>query len=88
MEVKKVGPKDYNSPALKKTDEKGYDAVSGDLLVAIDPKYYRPTEVEFLLGDASKARQDLNWSPKITLQELVSEMVDYDMHFDGYGGQL
>lgn len=69
-------------------DEKGYDAVSGDLLVAIDPKYYRPTEVEFLLGDASKARQDLNWSPKISLQELVSEMVDYDMHFDGYGGQL
>jgi len=69
-------------------DEKGYDSVSGELLVAVNPKYYRPTEVEFLLGDATKAHQDLNWGAKISLQDLVKEMVDYDIQFDDYGGEL
>ncbi len=47
----------------------------GDVIVRVDPRYFRPTEVETLLGDASKARDQLGWTPKITLQELVSEMV-------------
>jgi GDPmannose 4,6-dehydratase len=47
----------------------------GDVIVKVDPRYFRPTEVETLLGDATKAREKLGWTPKITLQELVSEMV-------------
>jgi GDPmannose 4,6-dehydratase len=58
-------------------DEKGHDA-SGKCIVAIDPRYFRPTEVETLLGDASKAREKLGWTPKITFNELVSEMVRED----------
>ncbi len=50
----------------------------GDVIVRVDPRYYRPTEVETLLGDATKAREKLGWSPKITLAELVSEMVHSD----------
>jgi GDPmannose 4,6-dehydratase len=47
----------------------------GDVIVRVDPRYYRPTEVETLLGDPSKAKEKLGWTPKTTLQELVSEMV-------------
>jgi GDPmannose 4,6-dehydratase len=50
----------------------------GDVIVKVDPRYYRPTEVETLLGDASKAKRKLGWSPKITLPELVKEMVEAD----------
>ena len=50
----------------------------GEVIVKVDPRYYRPTEVETLLGDPSKARQKLGWVPKITLPELVKEMVEYD----------
>jgi len=52
----------------------------GDVVVRVDPRYYRPTEVETLLGDPSKAHEKLGWRPKIALAELVKEMVnsDYD----------
>ncbi|HEY8710588.1 MAG TPA: GDP-mannose 4,6-dehydratase [Burkholderiaceae bacterium] len=50
----------------------------GDVIVRVDPRYFRPTEVETLLGDASKARDKLGWSPVITFPELVSEMVSAD----------
>ncbi len=50
----------------------------GDVIVKVDPRYYRPTEVETLLGDASKAKRKLGWSPKTTLPELVAEMVQAD----------
>ena len=59
-------------------DEKGYDA-SGQLIVAVDPRYFRPTEVETLLGDASKAKQKLGWAPRISFDELVAEMVREDV---------
>ena len=59
-------------------DEKGFDA-SGKCIVAVDPRYFRPTEVETLLGDASKAKEKLGWTPKITFQELVSEMMREDL---------
>ncbi len=59
--------------------EKGYDAASGKCIVSVDPRYFRPTEVETLLGDATKARQKLGWVPKITFAELVSEMARSDM---------
>ncbi|HSH72687.1 MAG TPA: GDP-mannose 4,6-dehydratase [Methylophilaceae bacterium] len=58
-------------------DEKGYDA-SGKCIVQVDPRYFRPTEVETLLGDPTKAREKLGWTPKITFDELVSEMVRED----------
>lgn len=59
-------------------EEKGYDA-TGRCIVAIDPRYFRPTEVETLLGDASKARQRLGWKPRTTFAELVTEMVLADL---------
>ena len=59
-------------------DEKGFDA-SGRCIVAVDPRYFRPTEVETLLGDATKARQKLGWTPKISFKELVSEMMREDL---------
>jgi GDPmannose 4,6-dehydratase len=57
--------------------EKGFDA-SGKCIVAVDPRYFRPTEVETLLGDPSKARKKLGWKAKVTFDELVSEMVRED----------
>ena len=59
-------------------DEKGYDS-TGKCVVAVDPGYFRPTEVETLLGDPTLAREKLGWSPKITFSELVSEMVREDL---------
>jgi GDPmannose 4,6-dehydratase len=59
-------------------DEKGYDA-QGKCIVQVDPRYFRPTEVETLLGDATKAREKLGWTPKITFAELVAEMVREDL---------
>ncbi|WP_367027052.1 GDP-mannose 4,6-dehydratase [Methylococcus sp. ANG] len=51
---------------------------AGDVIVRVDPRYFRPTEVETLLGDASKAREKLGWTPQISLRELVKEMVQSD----------
>ena len=59
-------------------DEKGYDA-DGNCIVSVDPRYFRPTEVETLLGDASKAKEKLGWQPKTTFAELVKEMVREDL---------
>ncbi|EIJ34204.1 GDP-mannose 4,6-dehydratase [Thiothrix nivea] len=60
-------------------EEKGYDTATGKCIVAVDPRYFRPTEVGNLLGDASKAREKLGWKPRITFAELVQEMVQEDM---------
>jgi GDPmannose 4,6-dehydratase len=59
-------------------EEKGIDR-EGNAVVAVDPRYYRPTEVETLLGDASKARRELGWEPKVSFGELVKEMVKEDL---------
>ncbi len=59
-------------------DEVGRDAANGDVLVRIDPRYFRPTEVDLLLGDASKAKAKLGWQTTTTLETLVSEMVASD----------
>ena len=61
----------------KGIDEKGYDE-RGRCIVEVDPRYYRPTEVETLLGDAGKARQKLGWTPKISFSDLVKEMAGAD----------
>jgi GDPmannose 4,6-dehydratase len=73
----------------KGTDEKGVvrsvdgkwkdNIRTGSTLVEIDPRYYRPTEVDALQADASKARKTLGWEPKVTFEELVQVMMDYDL---------
>ena len=60
-------------------DEVGVDPASGAALVRVDPRYFRPTEVQTLLGDASKAREKLGWCPTVTFSELVTEMVASDL---------
>ena len=61
-------------------EEQGLHAETGAPLVAIDPRYYRPTEVATLLGDASKAYRDMGWRPTVTFEQLVEEMVANDLH--------
>jgi GDPmannose 4,6-dehydratase len=51
----------------------------GDVIVQIDPRYYRPTEVETLLGDPTKAKEKLGWVPEITLDQMIVEMVAHDL---------
>ncbi|HEV8432968.1 MAG TPA: GDP-mannose 4,6-dehydratase [Thermoanaerobaculia bacterium] len=60
-------------------DEKGIDAKSGKVLVEIDPRYLRPTEVDLLIGDASKARERLGWQPKTGFKDLVRLMAESDV---------
>ena len=63
-------------------DEKGVDKATGRTLVEVDPKYFRPGEVEQLLGDPTKAKETLGWNPtKTSFQELVRIMVEHDMRF-------
>lgn len=60
-------------------DETGTDEATGTVIVRVDPRYFRPTEVETLLGDPTKAREELGWEPRITFEALVSEMVREDL---------
>ena len=68
---------------VQKLDNKNFDATAhvkaGDVIVRVDPRYFRPTEVETLLGDATKAKEKLGWVPQISFKELVAEMVNYDV---------
>ena len=70
----------------KGINEKGIDSKTGNILVVVDEQYFRPVEVELLLGDASKAEKELGWKRKFSFQELVSVMVKYDLENDHYGG--
>jgi len=60
-------------------NEKGIDKATGKVLVEVDPKYFRPAEVDLLLGDSSKARKELGWEPEYDLQMLVKDMVESDL---------
>jgi GDPmannose 4,6-dehydratase len=60
-------------------EERGIDTTSGRPIVAIDSRYFRPAEVDTLLGDPSKARRQLGWEPKIGFEELITEMVTADL---------
>jgi GDPmannose 4,6-dehydratase len=62
-------------------EEKGYNVETGNMLVEVDPYYFRPTEVDLLLGDPSKAKKLLDWESKISFEELVSMMVKSDLEF-------
>lgn len=59
--------------------EQGVASASGRVLIRIDPRYFRPAEVDLLLGDPSKARRELGWQPKTSFQQLVNLMVDADL---------
>jgi GDPmannose 4,6-dehydratase len=63
----------------KGEEERGIEKATGTVRVEVDPKYYRPTEVDCLLGDYSKAKRELGWEPKTTFKELVKEMVAADI---------
>lgn len=60
-------------------NETGYDKNTGKILVKVDPKYYRPSEVDVLLGDASKANSTLGWKPKVKFNELISIMIESEL---------
>ena len=59
-------------------DEVGYDETTGKILIRVSEKYFRPAEVEELLGDSTKARTELGWTPEYSFDELVREMVEQD----------
>jgi GDPmannose 4,6-dehydratase len=67
-------------------EEKGVNKDTGEMLVEIDEQYFRPAEVELLLGDPSKAEKELRWHRQVSFQDLVSEMVRYDLENDDFGG--
>jgi GDPmannose 4,6-dehydratase len=60
-------------------EEKGYRTDTGACVIEVDPRYYRPTEVDFLLGDAAKAREAIGWTPEHTLDTMIDEMVATDL---------
>ena len=60
-------------------DEKGINKATGKPIIEVDPQYFRPTEVELLLGDPAKAKEILGWEYEYTINDLVKEMVDSDM---------
>jgi len=62
----------------KDENEKGIDKKNGNIIIEVDPRYYRPTEVEILIGDASKAKRELDWEPKVKFDELINIMVEAD----------
>jgi len=59
-------------------DEKGIDRDTGKVVIEVDPRYFRPTDVEILIGDATKAREKLGWTPRVTFHELVRIMARAD----------
>lgn len=61
-------------------EEKGLDKESGQLIVAVDPRYFRPTEVDTLLGDSTKAKEKLGWETKISLKKMINEMMENDIN--------
>jgi GDPmannose 4,6-dehydratase len=69
----------FSQPAIRGVTKGLMEKLLGKVIIAIDPYYFRPTEVEVLLGDASKAHQKLNWTPQISFKNLVHEMVQADL---------
>ena len=67
----------------KGIDEVGFDNSTGDPLVEVDGRYFRPTEVDALIGDATKARTKIGWKHRVTFDELVTEMVNSDRKLAG-----
>ena len=89
LAFKEVGI-EIESNGKKGVEEEYIRKDNGNAVVKIDPRYFRPTEVEILLGDSSKARQKLGWKPKIKFHDLVREMIEHDsrgLHNELYGSR-
>jgi GDPmannose 4,6-dehydratase len=80
VELEFVGKNDNETAIVKSVENDKYHIKKGQVVVAIDKRYYRPTEVDVLIGDPTKANQKLKWYPKYTLEMLVKEMVQSDLH--------
>ena len=79
IEIVFKGKKEQERAFVVHCSNPEYQVAEGTEVVSVDPRYFRPTEVDLLIGDASKAKRQLGWSPTYTLKELVSEMVQYDL---------
>jgi GDPmannose 4,6-dehydratase len=79
IEIEFKGKNEQEEGYVTKNDGP-YSIKCGQVVVAVDPKYYRPTEVELLIGDPTKANKKLGWTPKYNLNSLVKEMVEYDVN--------
>ena len=64
-------------------NEKGIDKKTGNIIIEIDPIYFRPSEVDYLLGDSQKIKQILGWEPKVKFKELVKIMMEHDIKNEG-----
>jgi len=62
-------------------DEYGVDSITGRKVIEVSPRYFRDAEVETLLGDSTKAREELGWKPEVTVEEMIKEMVKKDIEF-------
>jgi GDPmannose 4,6-dehydratase len=60
-------------------NEVGYSTKLGEIVIKINPQFYRPAEVDTLLGDCTKAHRELGWEPRITFEDMVKEMITYDL---------
>ena len=84
LELEWVGAGITERGVVSKTHDRWQTVTKpGDCLVEVDPRYFRPTEVEHLQADITKAREKLCWQPRVTFDELVQIMVDYDLQFAG-----
>ena len=79
IQIEFVGEGAFEKGIIKSCNSGNYKLPLGKKVVAIDPNYFRPTEVDLLIGDATKARKELGWEPKYTLEEMVKEMVRSDL---------
>ena len=80
IELSFEGVNELETGKIAKCNIPTYQLPIGKVVVKIDPTYFRPTEVDLLKGDATKCREKLNWQPKYTLQDLVKEMMEHDLH--------
>ena len=78
VEIEYSGKGQYETGAIKNSSNKEFNLKNGQVIVKIDPNYYRPTEVDRLIGDASKAKAKLGWNPKYNLDDLIKDMVASD----------
>jgi len=80
IELSFEGENEHEIGKVAKCNNPAYQLPAGKIVVKIDPTYFRPTEVDLLKGDATKCKEKLNWQPKYTLQDLVKEMMENDLH--------
>jgi GDPmannose 4,6-dehydratase len=80
VELEFIGSNENEVAVVKKCNDERYQLKIGQEVVAVDSRYYRPTEVDLLIGDASKAKQKLGWEPEISLEELIDDMMKSDLN--------